>query len=530
MADTDRDLLLGRLAVHFKLLSKERLVEALNHHRRATSTLDFGTFLVAEDYLEPGMLGKLSKARDEYERRQQGSSPPAEKAETPPAQAAPSIPAPSVPESSQSAPTVPARAPEPTAPVPEPASKLPSSAAAPAVEHTTVEPANESPALSTLPKPEDEAPLELVMDSPAPGLELERSSGLLAYQPGVALDALLANAVRLGASDLHVHSGAPLKLRRDGRLEDAGTTMIDGEEAERLIAQVLSPEQLDQLAERHQVDFAYSLPGVGRFRANAYRQQRGVDAVFRAIPPTPPSLEDLGLPPILETMTHQQQGLVLLTGPAGCGKSSTMAAMIELINRNRSDHILTVEDPIEQVFESKSCLVNQRQVGPHTRSFARALRAALREDPDVIVIGELRDLETISLALTAAETGHLVLGTLHTSSAMRTINRLLGVFPSNQQAQVRTMVSESLRAIVSQRLLPKAEGDGRVPVCEILINNHAIGNLIRENKTHQIRSVMQTNAGAGMCLLDAALADLVRARTIKSTDAREHAEEPEKIP
>jgi len=217
---------------------------------------------------------------------------------------------------------------------------------------------------------------------------------------------------------------------------------------------------------------------------------------------------------------------VLLTGPAGCGKSSTLAALVNIINQDRHDHIITIEDPIEYIHPSKGCVVNQRQVGPHTGSFARALRAALREDPDIIAIGELRDLETISLALTAAETGHLVLATLHTNNAIRTVNRILGVFPPNQQEQIRTMVSESLRAVVSQRLVARADGNGRVPAIEVLVANKAVGNLIRENKTFQIRSVLQTGLSHGMCLLDVSLAELVKKGIVTREEALKHADEP----
>jgi twitching motility protein PilT len=221
--------------------------------------------------------------------------------------------------------------------------------------------------------------------------------------------------------------------------------------------------------------------------------------------------------------------MVLLTGPAGCGKSSTLAALLNIINEDRHDHIITIEDPIEYIHPSKKCVVNQRQVGPHTGSFARALRGALREDPDIIAIGELRDLETISLALTAAETGHLVLATLHTNNSIRTVNRILGVFPPNQQDQIRTMVSESLRAVISQRLIPRADGVGRVAALEILMANKAVGNLIRENKTFQIKSVLQTGATHGMCQLDASLAELVKSGTITREEAARNADDPQRF-
>src|SRR6185295_3068775 len=344
-----------------------------------------------------------------------------------------------------------------------------------------------------------------------------------------ALDRLLEHALRYAASDLHIHSGSPIKLRTHGRLAELNDSPLDARKAERLIAEILTAEQAAALRERGQVDFAYTLPGLGRFRCNAYRQQRGTDAVFRAIPPKPPALEDLGLPTSLARFANFHQGIVLLTGPAGCGKSSTLAALVNIINQERPDHIVTIEDPIEYIHTSKRCVVNQRQVGRHTGSFARALRAALREDPDIIALGELRDLETISLALTAAETGHLVIATLHTSNAIRTINRILGVFPPEQQDQIRTMVSESLRAVVSQRLINRADGQGRVIALEILVCNKAVGNLIRENKTFQIRSVLQTGAAQGMCLLDASLADLVKKGIITSEEAASNADDPAKF-
>jgi twitching motility protein PilT len=343
------------------------------------------------------------------------------------------------------------------------------------------------------------------------------------------LDALLTAAVLRSASDVHIHTGAPLKVRIHGRLEELESEPLDGQIANEIIREVLTPEQGAALDAHGQVDFAYTIPGIGRFRSNAYRQQRGVDAVFRAIPPEPPTLADLGLPETLARFCNYHQGMVLVTGPAGCGKSSTLAALLRILNEGRSDHIITIEDPIEYIHPSKQCVVNQRQVGRHTGSFARALRAALREDPDIIALGELRDLETISLALTAAETGHLVIATLHTSNAIRTINRILGVFPPEQQDQIRTMVSESLRAVVSQRLVNRADGHGRVAALEILVCNKAVGNLIRENKTFQIRSVLQTGAGQGMCLLDASLADLVKKGVITSEEAARHAEEPVKF-
>ncbi len=357
---------------------------------------------------------------------------------------------------------------------------------------------------------------------PAPAAPRAASAG--------KLDCILRDAVSEGASDVHLHSGALLKLRKHGSFVDWGDSPVESRDAEAMILEILDASQRKRFEDDGELDFAYSLDGAGRFRANVYRQQRGVDGVFRLIAAEPPSLASLGLPQSLAKLSNYHQGMVLITGPAGCGKSSTLSAFLNLINEERREHILTVEDPIECVHPSKRCLVNQRQVGPHTESFSRALRAALREDPDVIAIGELRDMETISLALTAAETGHFVLGTLHTNNAIRTINRLVGVFPPDQQGQVRTMISESLRAIVSQRLVVTADGSGRVPALEVLLVNRAVGNLIRENKAFQIHSILQTGANQGMCLLDSSLAELVRAGTIKREEALLHCEDPKRLP
>ena len=343
------------------------------------------------------------------------------------------------------------------------------------------------------------------------------------------LDKLLTEAVRRGASDIHVHGGSSLKVRLQGQLTEVDPEPLTSKVTERWVRGVLTPEQQETIQAHGQVDFAYTLPGVGRFRSNAYRQQRGWDAVFRAIPPQPPTLAGLGLPATLSRFIEYHQGMVLITGPSGCGKSSTLAALLNILNESRDDHIISIEDPIEVIHPSKRCVVNQRQVGRHTGSFARALRAALREDPDIIAIGELRDLETISLALTAAETGHLVLATLHTNNAIRTINRILGVFPPAQQEQIRTMVSESLRAVISQRLVNRADGNGRVPALEVLVCNKAVGNLVRDNKTFQIRSVLQTGGSQGMCLLDNSLADLIKNKVITREEALRHCEDPQRF-
>ncbi|MBZ0111756.1 MAG: type IV pilus twitching motility protein PilT [Thermoanaerobaculia bacterium] len=340
------------------------------------------------------------------------------------------------------------------------------------------------------------------------------------------MESLLTYAAAVGASDLHIHAGSPLRIRLHGALGPLGDESLSPSASQLLIDRVLTPEQRQQLSTNGELDFSYTLPGVARYRANAYKQQHGLDAVFRVIPPQPPTLTQLGLPQDLARFCNHHQGLVLITGPSGCGKSSTLAGLVRILNEERRDHLITIEDPVEHIHSSLRSVVNQRQVGVHTESFSRALRAALREDPDVIALGELRDLETIGLALTAAETGHLVLATLHTTNAIATINRVIGVFPPDQQNQIRTMVSESLRAVISQRLVPRADGTGRVPALEVLVGNRAVGNLIRDSKTFQIRSIMQTGTSAGMRLLDVSLKELVDSGVITRETAAENAEDP----
>ena len=342
----------------------------------------------------------------------------------------------------------------------------------------------------------------------------------------VNLHQLLKTMIEKGASDMHLTTGTPPLLRIDGSIVPLKLPPLGPVETKQLCFSVLTEEQRAHFEKHSELDLSFGVKGLSRFRANVYMQRGAVAGAFRTIPFKILSSDELGLPPIVADFANKPSGLILVTGPTGSGKSTTLAAIIDKINAEQRLHIITVEDPIEFMHRSKTCVVNQRQVRKHTGSFAAALRAALREDPDVIAIGELRDLETISLAITAAETGHLVLGTLHTNDAARTINRILDAYPPDQQSQIRAMISESLRAIVSQRLVPTVDGSRRVPALEILLVNIAVSNLIREERVFQLRSVMQTGRNAGMCLFDDSLLDLVRAGTISKETARKYCEDP----
>ena len=320
---------------------------------------------------------------------------------------------------------------------------------------------------------------------------------------------LLIFAVENKGSDLHISSGEPPVVRIHGEMRKVEVPPLDKDDVHNMIYEILNDQQRKNFEEFLELDFSFSLGDYGRFRVNVFKQNRGDSAVFRTIPNKIPTFEELSLPKVFMDLAHLEKGLVLVTGPTGSGKSTTLAAIIDLINTEEKGHILTVEDPIEFVHTSKSCLVNQRELGPHTHSFANALRAALREDPDIILVGEMRDLETISLALTAAETGHLVFGTLHTSGAPKTVNRVIDVFPAAQQSQVRSMFSESLQAVVTQALFKRKDGKGRIAGFEIMLATPAVRNLIREDKIAQIPSIIQTSKGIGMQTMEAAVNDLL---------------------
>lgn len=332
------------------------------------------------------------------------------------------------------------------------------------------------------------------------------------------IDLLLERALACGASDLHLRAGSPPLMRLHGRLQPLPEG--DGHDGyETALLAMLTDSQRQIFEARSDLDFAYEIPHVGRFRVNLLRQHKGVGAVFRLFPSRLYTLAELGLPQVVQALVRLEQGLVLVTGPTGSGKSTTLAAIIDHINRESDKHIVTIEDPLEFIHPNKKSLVTQREVGAHTTSFAAALRAVLREDPDIILLGELRDLETISLAITAAEIGHLVFGTLHTRTAASTVDRLLDVFPPEQQSQIRTMLAETLKGVIAQQLLVRADGQGRIVAVEILIGTTALANLIREGKTHQIPSLIQTGRRDGMQTMDQAILELLRSKQITPQEA-----------
>ncbi len=322
-----------------------------------------------------------------------------------------------------------------------------------------------------------------------------------------------------GASDLHLAAGLPPALRLRGDIERIKYKVLTNDELRAMLYEITPEEKIKVFEETGDVDFGYEIPGLARYRANFFMQKNGVGAVFREIPSKIMTADQLGLPPVIPKLATLPRGLVLVTGPTGSGKSTTLAAIIDVANRERKDHIITVEDPIEFVHQSQGCIVNHREVGMHTRDFSAALRGALREDPDVILVGELRDLETISLAIEAASTGHLVFGTLHTSSAPKTVDRIIEVFPSTEQAQIRSTLSDSLRAVVAQTLFKRVDKVGRVAALEILIATPAVRNLIREGKSHQIPSMIQTGKKYGMQLLDDAIMELYQKGVISPDEA-----------
>lgn len=340
---------------------------------------------------------------------------------------------------------------------------------------------------------------------------------------------ILTDVVELGASDLHLAVGLPPMVRLDGDLKQLEYPVLAAQQTRELIYSILNQDQRQKLETDWEVDLSYSLYGRARFRVNAYFERGSLSAALRTVPMNIKTVEELGLPQVVHSFCHKPRGFILVTGPTGSGKSTTLAAIIDEINQKRSDHIVTIEDPIEFLHEHKGCVVNQREVGTDTKAFPVALRSALRQDPDIILIGEMRDLETIQIALTAAETGHLVFATLHTQDAPQTIDRMIDVFPPHQQEQIRVQIAATLEGVVTQQLLPKTTGQGRVAACEVLITTPAVRNLIREGKTHQLYTVMQTGAQQGMQTMNAALAYLVRKGDITKELALRRSSSPEDL-
>ena len=339
------------------------------------------------------------------------------------------------------------------------------------------------------------------------------------------IDAFLELAVKQGGSDVHLVSGQPIRIRLNGELQPVRFRDISASDMNEFLEEFMTPEQREVLRTQHNVDFAYQSKPAGRFRVNAYRHVNGLAAAFRVIPEQPPGLDSLGLPAVVQQMLAVGKGLVLVTGPTGSGKSTTLAGMVAHLNATRRGHIVTVEDPIEFVHPYHQCVVTQREIGTHAPSFGEALRSVVREDPDVVMVGEMRDRETIALALTAAETGIMVLGTLHTNGAVRCVDRIVNVFPARRQDQVRTMLSDSLRLVVSQQLVRKADLSGRLVAAEVLVNTAAVSSMIRQGNTHKLISAIQAGQRAGMQSLDAVLMDLVRREIITGDEAYEHAVE-----
>jgi twitching motility protein PilT len=349
-------------------------------------------------------------------------------------------------------------------------------------------------------------------------------------RPDFDFSEVLLQMVDAKASDVHITAGFPPAIRDKGHIKAMeGFPKLHAQQTREIVYGILNDDQRKRFENNKQLDFAYAIPGVARFRVNCYFQRGSVSAAFRLVPQEIPSLDSLGVPQILRDLTKKPRGFVLVTGPTGSGKSTTLAAMIDVINREREDHILTIEDPIEFLHQHKHSIVNQREIGSDAPTFALGLRAALRQDPDVILVGEMRDLETVSTALTAAETGHLVFATLHTQSTAQTVDRIIDVFPPEQQGQVRTQLSIALQGIVTQQLLPTADGRGRVVACEVLIPTPAVRNLIREGKTHQIYAALQTSGAVGMQTMDADLARLVRGGAITRKLAEQRASVPEEL-
>lgn len=503
---TKEELLFGRIALHNKIISQEQYQECLALRQRNPKH-DFGSIFKAKGYLNDKQFRSIRKAQEKHLIKGGLSEEDA-------AAAASNRPAAAV--------AAPAPAPAPVEEFsmddePEPIQAR----AAPAQARAAS--SDDSPSPAGAPKLDASGKF---YTAPS-GEKVPRRQRPGDGKARQAMVKLMQTARKKGASDIHLSCGSKPMLRLHGGLVPVESMpTLDDKLTQRLVSSVMSEGDWSVFYDRNDWDGGVDLASEGRFRANVLRQRRGIGAVLRIIKTEVPNLKDLGLPESLERFTTYHQGMVLVTGATGSGKSSTLAALIEMINRNRKDHVITLEDPIEFVYQSKQCNVTQRQVEVHTRSWGNALRAALREDPDVILVGEMRDLDTVRLAITASETGHLVFGTLHTTDATRTVDRILDIFPPKEQAQIRAMVSESLKGIISQQLVPRADGKGRVCAYELLFTNPAVANLIRERRTFQLFSVMQIGKKQGMRLMDESLKELLDQKLITKQEAKMRARNP----
>ena len=494
------ELLFGRIAVHNKLIGQEQLDEAVAARKRRTDpNEDLGRIIRDKGFVDDKQYKTIRKAQEKA-LVQKGLS------------------------EEQAKWVARGLSPDGRAPKEDPPTRAATGRAAAVVEEVPVEEVEEVEVEEVEEQPAAAPEPVRAEATPKGKLQHKRPNDPKSKQTMLAL---LKKAREVGASDLHMSCGAKPFFRLFGHIQFVqGMSEITREQGRNLAAALITDAEWNEFMTTLDWDGSVDVPGVGRFRANVLQNRNGVSAVYRVIKTEIPTLQQLGLPETLERLTTFTQGLALVTGATGSGKSSTLAALIEIINSSRKDHIITMEDPIEFLFEGKGCNVSQREIHKHTQSWGNALRASLREDPDVIMVGEMRDLDTVSLAITASETGHLVFGTLHTTSATRTIDRLLDVFPPGEQPQIRAMVSESLKGIVSQQLLPKKEGKGRVPVLEILFWTPAVANLIREGTTYKLISVLQTGRKLGMQLMDEHIKEVLQQGLVTKEVARAAAANP----
>jgi twitching motility protein PilT len=503
---TKEELLFGRIALHNKLLSKEQYQECLAlRMRQSDGKYDFGSIAKAKNFLNEKQYRSVRKAQKTHIMKGGLTDEQADR----------------VARGKAANEAAPAPAPAP-APAAAPAAAAPAPAA---VEEFNF--ADEEPEETQAKAPERAAPEPTRVTQGDDEEVYPRSPRPADAKSKQTMIAMLKKARQLGASDVHLSCGGKPFMRLHGTITPyKGMPVLEDKLAKKLLSSVLGDKDWDKFMHLNDWDGGVDLGPLGRYRTNVMRQRRGVSGVLRVIKDEVPTLAELGMPEDLEKFTTFHQGMVLVTGATGSGKSSTLAALIDLINTNRKDHVITLEDPIEYIFESKGCNVTQRQVNLHTKSWGNALRAALREDPDVIMVGEMRDLDTVRLAITASETGHLVFGTLHTTNATRTIDRVLDVFPPKEQSQIRAMVSESLKGVISQQLVKRADGKGRVAAYELLFTTPAVSHLIRDRRTFQLFSVMQTGKKQGMKLMDDTLRELMEQGVITKEAARGAATNP----